>query len=176
MNTPLRLPCPEGYTLGEETAAPTVAVVLGRRPDPGHYPRTTHWQRHRAKPLPDWHRGGTLWFGQQVADRYYSIWATLTADIDMEGEIWPTLLRYRGTFDGAGHTISNLTIPQGFVSQLAGGTIKNLTLDATCRVTGDGSICGSLSENGTIQNCTNKADVTNSGRIIYTGGICGPNL
>lgn len=59
------------------------------------------------------------------------------------------------------------------MSQLAGGTIKNLTLDETCTVTGSGSFCESLSENGTIQNCTNKADVTNSSRVIYTGGICG---
>ena len=164
---------PEGYTLGEETAAPTVAVVLGGAQTLAITPVRPTGSGTEQNPYQIGTAAELLWFGQQVADRYYSIWATLTADIDMEGEIWPTLLRYRGTFDGAGHTISNLTIPQGFVSQLAGGTIKNLTLDATCRVTGDGSICGSLSENGTIQNCTNKADVTNSGRIIYTGGICG---
>ena len=164
---------PEGYTLGEETAAPTVAVVLGGAQTLAITPVRPSGSGTEQSPYQIGTAAELLWFGQQVADRYYSIWATLTADIDMEGEIWPTLLRYRGTFDGAGHTISNLTIPQGFVSQLAGGTIKNLTLDATCRVTGDGSICGSLSENGTIQNCTNKADVTNSGRIIYTGGICG---
>lgn len=164
---------PEGYTLGEETAAPTVAVVLGGAQTLAITPVRPTGSGTEQNPYQIGTAAELLWFGQQVADRYYSIWATLTADIDMEGEIWPTLLRYRGTFDGAGHTISNLTIPEGFVSQLAGGTIKNLTLDATCRVTGDGSICGSLSENGTIQNCTNKADVTNSGRIIYTGGICG---
>ena len=164
---------PEGYTLGEETAAPTVAVVLGdaqtlaitsERPT-GSGTEQSPYQIGTAAEL--------LWFGQHVVDRYYSIWATLTADIDMEGESWPTLARYSGTFDGAGHTISNLTIPEGFVSQLAGGTIKNLTLDETCTVTGSGSFCESLSENGTIQNCTNKADVTNSSRVIYTGGICG---
>ena len=164
---------PEGYTLGEETAAPTVAVVLGGAQTLPITPVRPSGSGTEQSPYQIGTAAELLWFGQQVADRYYSIWATLTADINMEGESWPTLLRYRGTFDGAGHTISNLIIPQGFVSQLAGGTIKNLTLDATCRVTGDGSICGSLSENGTIQNCTNKADVTNSSRIIYTGGICG---
>ena len=164
---------PEGYTLGEETAAPTVAVVLGGAQTLAITPVRPTGGGTEQNPYQIGTAAELLWFGQQVADRYYSIWATLTADINMEGEIWPNLMRYSGTFDGAGHTISNLTIPQGFVAQLAGGTIKNLTLDATCRVTGDGSICGSLSENGTIQNCTNKADVTNSGRIIYTGGICG---
>ena len=164
---------PEGYTLGEETAAPTVAVVLGGAQTLAITPVRPTGSGTEQNPYQIGTAAELLWFGQQVADRYYSIWATLTADIDMEGEIWPTLVEYRGTFDGAGHTISNLTIPEGFVALLTGGTIKNLTLDATCRVTGDGSICGSLSENGTIQNCTNKADVTNSSRVIYTGGICG---
>lgn len=164
---------PEGYTLGEETAAPTVAVVLGGAQTLAITPVRPTGSGTEQNPYQIGTAAELLWFGQQVADRYYSIWATLTADINMEGESWPTLARYRGTFDGAGHTISNLTIPEGFVSQLAGGTIKNLTLDETCTVTGSGSFCESLSENGTIQNCTNKADVTNSSRIIYTGGICG---
>ena len=164
---------PEGYTLGEETAAPTVAVVLGGAQTLDITPVRPTGDGTEQNPYQIGTAAELLWFGQQVADRYYSIWATLTADINMEGEIWPTLASYRGTFDGAGHTISNLIIPDGFVSQLTGGTIKNLTLDATCTVTGEGSFCGSLSENGTIQNCTNKADVTNSSGIIYTGGICG---
>ena len=164
---------PEGYTLGEETAAPTVAVVLGGAQTLDITPVRPTGDGTEQNPYQIGPAADLLWFGQQVADRSYSIWATLTADINMEGEIWPTLASYRGTFDGAGHTISNLIIPDGFVSQLTGGTIKNLTLDATCTVTGEGSFCGSLSENGTIQNCTNKADVTNSSGIIYTGGICG---
>ena len=164
---------PEGYTLGEETAAPTVAVVLGGAQTLAITPVRPTGDGTEQNPYQIGTAAELLWFGQQVADRYYSIWATLTADIDMEGEIWPTLARYRGTFDGAGHTISNLIIPDGFVSLLTGGTIKNLTLDATCTVTGPGSICGSLSENGTIQNCTNKADVTNSAGTAWTGGICG---
>ena len=164
---------PEGYTLGEETAAPTVAVVLGGAQTLPITPVRPSGSGTEQNPYQIGTAAELLWFGQRVADRYYSIWATLTADIDMEGESWPILSRYRGTFDGAGHTISNLTIPEGFVSQLAGGTIKNLTLDETCTVTGSGSFCESLSENGTIQNCTNKADVTNSSRVIYTGGICG---
>jgi hypothetical protein len=164
---------PEGYTLGEETAAPTVAVVLGGAQTLAITPVLPTGGGTEQNPYQIGTAAELLWFGQQVVDGSYSTWATLTADINMEGESWPTLVEYSGTFDGAGHTISNLIIPQGFVAQLTGGTIKNLTLDATCTVTGPGSFCGSLSENGTIQNCTNKADVTNSSRITWTGGICG---
>ena len=165
---------PEGYTLGEETAAPTVAVVLGGAQTLDITPIRPSGSGTEQSPYQIGTAAELLWFGQQVADDYYSYsaWATLTADIDMEGETWPTLVEYSGTFDGAGHTISNLTIPEGFVSRLTGGTIKNLTLDATCRVTGSGSFCDSLSENGTIQNCTNKADVTNSAGAAWAGGIC----
>ena len=36
---------------------------------------------------------------------------TLAADIDMSGQTsWPRIISYSGTFDGAGHIISNLTI------------------------------------------------------------------
>ena len=104
---------PEGYTLGEETAAPTVAVVLGGAQTLAITPERPTGGGTEQNPYQIGTAAELLWFGQQVADRYYSIWATLTADIDMEGEIWPTLVEYRGTFDGAGHTISNLTIPEG---------------------------------------------------------------
>lgn len=165
---------PEGYTLGEETAAPTVAVVLGGAQTLAITPVRPTGDGTEQNPYQIGTAAELLWFGQKVADDYYSYsaWATLTADINMEGETWPTLVEYSGTFDGAGHTISNLTIPEGFVSRLTGGTIKNLTLDATCMVTGSGSFCDSLSENGTIQNCTNKADVTNSRGAAWAGGIC----
>ena len=63
---------------------------------------------------------------------------TLAADIDMSGQTsWPDI-NFAKTFDGAGHIISNLTIPSssysntGLIAQLAGGTVKNLLLkDAT---------------------------------------------
>ena len=94
-----------------------------------------------------------VWFGQQVDKGYNRINAILTADItanenllDAEGNvtgtpayIWTPICKaansrtiYRGTFDGNGHTISGLYVPElsslddcGFFGR-CGGTIKNL--------------------------------------------------
>lgn len=116
-------------------------------------------------------------------------WATLTDDIDLGGEAWTPIgnysasssLKYTGTFDGAGHTISNLTTVdnsssnyQGFVGYLGtNGVIKNLTLDESCSVAGYyyvGGICGYNS--GTTENCANTYTVTGE---QYVGGVCGYN-
>ena len=110
-------------------------------------------------------------------------WATLTDDIDLTGADWTPIgsdsTPYTGTFDGAGHTISNLTVDnssanfQGFVGYLeSGGAIQNLTLGEGCSVSGNsyvGGICGD-NEGGTLTNCTNTGTVTGKS---YVGGICG---
>ena len=115
--------------------------------------------------------------------------AVLTTDIVLTGEAWTpignysasTSLKYTGTFDGAGHTISNLTTVdnsssnyQGFVGYLGtNGVIKNLTLDESCSVAGYyyvGGICGYNS--GTTENCANTYTVTGE---QYVGGVCGYN-
>ena len=54
-------------------------------------------------------------------------------DIDMANAEWTPVANFAGTFDGQGHTISNMTIKSegsylGFVATNA-GTIKNLTFD-----------------------------------------------
>ena len=128
------------------------------------------------------------WFANQVNSGSTGAWATLTADINLGEEAWTpignysasTSLMYTGTFDGAGHTISNLTVDnssadyQGFVGRLgSGGAIQNLTLDENCSVSGKekvGGICGS--NYGTIANCSNTGKVTGS---YYVGGLCGEN-
>ena len=108
--------------------------------------------------------------------------AVLTTNIDLGGADWTPIgsksNRYTGTFDGAGHTISNLKVDnssadyQGFVGYLgSGGAIQNLTLDESCSVTGSyyvGGICGR--NYGTIKNCYNSASVSGS---MYVGGVCG---
>ena len=115
-------------------------------------------------------------------------WATLQNDIDLGGEAWTPIgsysasssLKYTGTFDGAGHTISNLTVNnssadyQGFVGILgSGGAIQNLTLDKNCSVTGNYYVGGVCGENyGTIENCANTGTVNG---IYCVGGICGLN-
>ena len=114
-------------------------------------------------------------------------WAVLTTNIDLGGAAWTPIGNfsanvsniYTGTFDGAGHTISNLTVDnssadyQGFVGYLeSGGAIQNLTLDENCSVTGNDNVGGICGDNyGTIKNCYNSASV--SGSRMYVGGICG---
>ena len=117
--------------------------------------------------------------------------AVLTADITIPSDEsgtynWTPIgnysangsLRYNGTFDGAGHTISGLKIDnaqmhcQGFVGYLDDdGTILNLTMDETCSVIGRGSVGGVCSYNyGTITNCSNSGTVIGGGGV---GGVCG---
>ncbi|MBQ7180305.1 MAG: hypothetical protein IJR87_03325 [Bacteroidaceae bacterium] len=104
----------------------------------------------------------------------------LTADIDMEGINFAPigyvsavekpsykdldLVNFRGTIDGQGHIIKNLTVVDtlyheaGLVSRLDGGTIKNLgvvnasitTNNPWCRTS---VFAGFVNHNGTLSNC-----------------------
>lgn len=69
----------------------------------------------------------------------------------------------------------------GLFAQLS-GTIRNLTLDASCAFTSTatsgidhytGSFVGKLLNSSTIDNCTNKATVT---ALVSGGGIAGAKL
>lgn len=118
---------------------------------------------------------------------------TLAADIDLNdktwvpiGNDWDTQKRFKGTFDGGGHTISNLSITTGDVYYLGvfgcveGGTVKNLVL-ANSTITSDpaildkkdyvGGIVG-YNLDGTIENCWVLPTVTIKGDV-YVGGIVG---
>ena len=120
----------------------------------------------------------------------------LTANINLDGEEKPWTPigsdkdhAFTGTFDGNGHTISELYINSnskyaglfGYVG--ARGTVKNLTVegkvnrDATqldYAYTYTGGIVGY--NGGTVEGCTNKCDVTVSANdYAYTGGIVGYN-
>ena len=80
--------------------------------------------------------------------------AILTADIDMTEyssafvPIGSDASKYTGTFDGQGHRISNLNISlsQEYVGLFGvvetPATIRNLVLDATCRLEATGNYCG----------------------------------
>jgi len=66
----------------------------------------------------------------------------LLADVDLTGVNWTPIAGFGGTFDGKGHTISNLTVSgsgtDGFFGSISGATVKNLTIDkATVESTGD---------------------------------------
>ncbi len=118
--------------------------------------------------------------------------ARILADIDMAEysssfvPIGSDANRYKGTFDGQGHRISNLNInlTQNYVGFFgviqAPAAIRNLIIDETCTIEGTGDYCGFVAaiKGG------NKADVYlenlgMEGSIILTGkdggGILGNN-
>lgn len=72
----------------------------------------------------------------------------ITADLDMNevSDQYSPIRNYSGVFDGGGHTISNLVInkpgekAQALIGVAGECTIKNLTLDETCSITG-GEMC-----------------------------------
>ena len=121
--------------------------------------------------------------------------AVLTADIDLSeicGEEFDSswtpignssINQYRGTFDGAGHTISGLYIKntssdtdyQGLFGYVSGsGEIEYLTVSGSVSVTGGNSVGGVVGSNsGTVENCYNTGTVTGTGTDDYVGGVGG---
>ena len=86
-----------------------------------------------------------VWFAKKVNSGNYNLNAVLTADIDLTGCSLDVICpdgTYTGTFDGQGHTISNLTIETdknytgmfGIVGP--GARIQNFVLDSTCSIIG----------------------------------------
>jgi len=126
--------------------------------------------------------------------------AVLDADIDMTDVAWTPICQtvsyhsseatdtgYTGTFDGNGHTISNLTVTgksgatysYGLFGTVS-GTVKHLGMDGftfTMGSAGDaraGSVAGQVLTGGTIENCYSIGhSVTTNNNIA--GGIAGCN-
>jgi len=113
----------------------------------------------------------------------------LISDLDMKGLNCHTIANrpytFSGTFDGAGHTISNLLLETGynmsytgFICSLKGNgaSIQNLTLVEPNIVStwgwGVGALTG-LNENGTITNC--HAVNANVVGLLAVGGLVGAN-
>ena len=140
--------------------------------------------------------GNLYWFAEQVNDGNANLNAALTTDIVVnEGNLanydgtsentwreWTPIAadygRYKGTFDGQGHTISGLYFNDssaeciGIVGDLGrGGVIQNVGLENSYfhvyQYTA--GICGYNS--GTIRNCYNAGTVI--GEFIIIGGIVG---
>ncbi len=94
--------------------------------------------------------------------------------------------RFRGTFDGCGHSVSGIRIRasndyKGLFGYIVGGTVRNVTLSDS-RITGRQYVGGIVGENyhGTVENCHATATVaiysrTNGTSPIYHGGIVGYN-
>ena len=120
---------------------------------------------------------------------YYNKFFKLGADITYDGTAnnytpigTSSSNRFRGTFDGDGHTVSGININsdngyQGLFGYVDGGTVKNVTL-ASSTITGHhfiGGIAGYIYD-GTVQNCRVESNVTIGAYVDYSnnhGGIAG---
>ncbi|MCR4922348.1 MAG: CotH kinase family protein [Bacteroidaceae bacterium] len=114
--------------------------------------------------------------------------ALVTANLNMKGltlsPIGNTATPYVGSFDGGGHTISNLKIESGnnyagLFGVVGGGVvIKNLVLDSTCSISGSAyvGLIGGSNGSGTItMECLgNEGAVTAMNQ--NAGGIFGCNM
>ncbi|MDR1505968.1 MAG: hypothetical protein LBI67_02595 [Treponema sp.] len=115
---------------------------------------------------------------------YAGEYVTLTGDIDLGGREWTAIGTdfshpFKGSFDGAGHAVSNLFINkpdtdmQGLFGCLIGAEIKNLGLE-NVNVTGKGWVGGIA---GYVRGGSNIADSYSTGNVsgtdYYVGGIAG---
>lgn len=108
----------------------------------------------------------------------------LENDIDMTGVTWepvkathPNDNYFRGTFNGNGHTISNLTVnnenkdEQGFIARLNDGAVKNLTLE-NVNITGKDNIGAVVGESSGKIYCCQVIGGSVTG-AFSVGGIAG---
>ena len=133
-------------------------------------------------------------FAKRVNDGETTANAILTANIDLSSVCGPELNdgssvswtpigtyinSYKGTFDGAGHTISGLYINsssdsyQGLFGYVdPGGTVQNLTVSGS--VSGNNYVGGVVGYNdeGRVKNCHNIGEVSGN---RYVGGVVGQN-
>lgn len=141
-----------------------------------------------------------VWFAKYVNAGHTGANAVLLADLDMSGVAWEPISQtdsyhtsdatvtdagYRGTFDGSGHVISNLTVNGGDEGVLSyglfgtlSGTVKKLGLDhytflvgkADCRA---GGIAGQVLTGGLITDCyVINSEVLTGTRIAGTIAGC----
>lgn len=112
---------------------------------------------------------------------------TLTADVDISDISWVPLgdinHPYAGAFDGGGHTITGLRIPEESKAIFAGlfgiigkrGSVKNVSIADANVITFDrgGGIAGV--NDGRIEGCRFSGKLTGEGTRSYVGGIAGIN-
>lgn len=138
--------------------------------------------------------GELFWFASLVngtlegVEQNTAACAVLTADIDLSGQTWTpigtsTSNYFKGTFDGGGHTISNLTINTdasyvGLFGATSGATLKNVTLDepqvqnSAGGTSNTGALVGYMVGNGTVEYCAvTNGSVSSAGQ--YVGGLIG---
>lgn len=120
---------------------------------------------------------------------YADYTVTLTEDLDLKDYLWVAIgnenNKFKGTFDGQGHTISGVMIESTAGSQGLFGTIgtaatvKNLVIDKSSITGGNntGAVVGKaeadMEKASTIENCHVLGDVTIAGTGYNHGGIAG---
>ena len=114
----------------------------------------------------------------------------LGGDIDMNGYDWTPIgidgdHYFSGTFEGNGHTISNLTITKNTAGYfglfgITDATIQNVNLTGslTNTISDSGSAVGAIAgliTSGTIKNCTTDFTIISENHTlgVYVGGIVG---
>ena len=107
---------------------------------------------------------------------------TLANDINVSSTLSGN---FKAILDGNGHTVTLTTQNISLFSTIEGGTVKNLTIDATNGVTNPvlinegtnhyGILAGVAKSNATIENCTNLVNITCDPDVIVTnlGGLVG---
>ena len=114
---------------------------------------------------------------------------TLDKDIDLTGKGWTPIgtnyeNRYKGTFDGRGHTIKGLTVTTNdqFVGLFGyldrAGTVKNVVMEdiqiTSNHVLMSGNTGGVVGSSwGTIENCSVSGSVSGT---VYVGGVVGVQI
>ena len=114
---------------------------------------------------------------------------TLDTDIDLTGKGWTPIgtnyeNRYKGTFDGRGHTIKGLTVTTNdqFVGLFGyldrAGTVKNVVMEdiqiTSNHVLMSGNTGGVVGYSwGTIENCSVSGSVSGT---VYVGGVVGVQI
>ena len=124
-------------------------------------------------------------FAQQVRNgrTFAGETVRLTANLDLGGSEHPwtpigdSKNPFKGTFDGAGHTLGGMYVTggnAGLFAQISSAEIKNLTVSGT--VSGSGSYIGGIAGNitsSTVKNCASLVDITGSNYIGGIGGYIG---
>ena len=125
--------------------------------------------------------------GENGQTQNTAAWAVLTADIDLQNQLWTPIgsqqTPYSGTFDGGGYAIRNLYINNseevtGLFGSARNAAFRNLTITGSVTATGAyGSYSGGLLGIGigtiTITDCINAAAVTSNAAAGLVGEFRG---
>ncbi len=116
-------------------------------------------------------------------DRFADATVVLDADLDLselEDETWDSVTNFKGTFDGRGHKISNMTVNAatglaGLFANLSGATVQDLTIENANVTGGTAGVLAGEATDATIKNVTLSGTntVTANGASAIAGGLVG---